>query len=329
MPSVQSCALSVAALVGCLSEGAVAIKSTRGNVAQDKDVFKPEFLFCEEAEDDKEFQDCREPGKSTHLVDLSDMIGDRMQKLAHTPIIMHIGANTFGPDSATYRPLLHKLSERSISAHVVLVDANPAQEQGLIKNVPTWLDIKEDNLEVVNAAISATCPMPHIHMYQWNATMLDLVPGSQRPAVEQEYHNMGLFAAMSSDRDFIVTKGNRFRSDAKLAPLYEALDAAGNMSSYIKDMPIDCHTGSTLLSKIHAGAADLAVLTIDVEGGDVPLLMELLKDVNFNPSFLRLEVNKWDESIAEQLLKRGYKVGEQNAIKGKTGYNMVAILPNF
>jgi len=329
MPSVQSFALCVAALVGCLSEGALAIKNTRGKVAQDKDVFKPEFLFCEEAEDDPVFQECREPGKSIHLVDLSKLIDDRMKKIANTPIIMHIGANCFGPDSATYRPLLHKLSDRSSPAHVVLVDANPAQKQGLIENVPKWLDIEEGNLEVLNVAVSGTCPTPQLEMYQWNATMLDLVPGSQRAEVEREFERTGFRMAMSSDRDFIVHKGNVLRQNAKLAPLYEALDAAGNMSSYIKDMAIDCHTGSTLLSKIHADAADLAALTIDIEGGDVSLLMELLKDVSFNPSFLRFETGGWDESIAEQLSNRGYRVGQQKTIPGKTGYNMVAMLPNF
>ena len=315
-------------MVGCLSEGALAIKRTHGKAAQDKDVFKPEFLFCEEAEDDQVFQDCREPGKSIHLVDLSELIGDRM-KHATTPIIMHIGANWFGPDSWTYRPLLHKLSEWSIPAHVVLVDASPAQKQGLIENVPKWLDIDEGNLEVLNVAVSGTCPTPQLEMYQWNATMLDLVPGSQRAEVEREFELTGFRTALSTDRDFIVQKGNFLRQDAKLAPLYEALDAAGNMSSYIKDMAIDCQTGSTLLSKIHADAADLAALTIDVEGGDVQLLMELLKDVSFNPSFLRFETAGWDESIAEQLSNRGYRVGQQKQILGQTGYNMVAMLPNF
>jgi len=329
MPSVQSCALCVAALVGCLSEGALAIKSIRGKLAQDTNFFKPEFLFCEEAEDDKVFHDCKEPGKSIHLVDLSELIGDRMKKMANTPIIMHIGANSFRPDSATYRPLLHKLSDRSIPTRVVLIDANPLQKQGLIENVPKWLDIEEGNLEVLNVAVSSTCPKPQLEMYQWNETMLDLVPSSQRAEVEREFRSTGFRTAMSSDRNFIAHKGNFLRRDAKLAPLYEALDAAGNMTSYIKDMPIDCHTGSTLLSKIHADAADLAVLTIDIEGGDVPLLMELLRDVNFNPSFLRLETERWDESIAEQLSNRGYKVGLQNSIVGRTGYNMVAVLPNF
>merc|ERR1719210_3154779 len=145
-------------------------------------------------------------------------------------------------------------------------------------------------------------------MYQWNDTMVNLVPRSQRAEVDKEFEMTGMRKAMSSDRNFILRKGWDLRKDSKLAPLYKAVDAAGNMSSYLKEMPIDCYTGSTLLSKIHADAADLAVLTIDIEGGDVALLKEWWKDVNFKPTFLRFETDRWDESLAEELSNRGYEV---------------------
>lgn len=310
-------------------EGAAAIHSVRSEVAEGKGFSEPKFVFCEEAEDDKFFPDCTVPGKTTHLVDLSKRIGDRirMRNTGNTPIVMHIGANSFVPDSPTYRPLLDKLSDSSIPARVVLIDANPAQKEGLIKNVPKWLNIKESNLEVLNIAMSGTCAEPSLRMYQWNETMVDLVSSSEREEIRAQFEMAGLKKGMSSDRSFIVQKGETVRSNSKLAPLYKAVDAAGNMSSYVKEMAIDCYTSSGLMSKIHADAADLAVLTVDIEGGDIPLLKEWWKDVNFKPTFLRFETDGWDESLAEELSSRGYEVGQQNFIQGRTGYNMVAVLP--
>jgi len=226
----------------------------------------PQFLLCQTEVGDP----CDATAPVRWFSDFFGVIDGQMRELAgagRTPAIMHIGANDFGDDAASYRALFGALSSGRGSFRVVLVEPDSKTAGQLRSTVLDRLGLPQGSVQVVEAAIKADCS-ESMNMYAFSDQMFEDFIRSpiERFCVRSSMQSWRSFDKMQPlralkgvatqpmmDQTNLDAAGGAAGYDVfhkLIVPWAKRMLLAGNASAYVRRVPVRCLTPAGLLREV-------------------------------------------------------------------------------
>lgn len=242
-----------------------------------------------------------------------------------TPTVVHVGASSFQDDVAEYLPLLQSLRAHG-RVRLVLVEPELEHRESLLR-VHISLGLKAEDVTVVSTAMNRECNGTVVQYIFGDKLFDDFVPrndpGLQRSlrsslrswrSLSRDNLLMSLAAVGTMDH-YTSGEGSSQTYDwfhTRIVPIIRDIFQAGNASDYIEEVSIDCMSASKLMTVAELTPSDIAMLTVDAEGFDIPIMEGFVELPGFRPTLQRWEGALDDpnqHSIAGWFLSNGYRVG--------------------
>mmetsp|Transcript_93276 Transcript_93276/g.273045 ORF Transcript_93276/g.273045 Transcript_93276/m.273045 type:complete len:345 (-) Transcript_93276:102-1136(-) len=226
---------------------------------------------------------------------------EEIRRSGSTPVVLHIGANTFWEDKRMYTPLMQLLKPHS--PRLVLVEP-----QTNILNVTRQnaeeLKLPEGKLDIVNKAVAPDCSGGDLTMYGWSNRLQELFT---RPVPMEGYVSQKRENVLAAIKGAVIDPLNYWASElARVAHL-------PNLTEYVEELVFVCITPTDFLAEMGIAAKDIAAMVIDAEGLDDSILEGFLPLTGFRPAFMMHETMvrapTFHQQLWQSLRARGYLVG--------------------
>jgi len=288
----------------------------------------PSFVLCETDYGES----CSRGQPVRWLVDFYKPLQLRAGSILTTgrrPVVLHVGASNFRDDIPEYQPLLAAITEGiGRTPRLVLVEPEQEHRAQLLQRYKD-LGLQADDVTVVTTAMNNNCNGSYVQYIFSDRLFDDFAPEGQRKSCRQSLRSWRSFTkarlanairGVAEDPTFTSGQGssgtfNQFHH--VIVPMVIRIHKAGNVSEYIEEIPVPCMGAPELMAEADFKMSDVAMMTVDAEGFDIPILTSFIAQASFEPTVMRWE-GKLEDAAAEEVLTyfsaRGY-------FMGKNGYS--------